>query len=70
MLSAGKFVETIEQRQGFKISCIEEIALINKWIKKEKMKLAIKKNKNSNYGKYLSKLYNNFANKKTKTLYK
>jgi glucose-1-phosphate thymidylyltransferase len=70
MLSAGKFVETIEQRQGFKISCIEEIALNNKWIKKEKMKLAIKKNKNSNYGKYLSKLYNNFANKKTKTLYK
>jgi glucose-1-phosphate thymidylyltransferase len=67
MLSAGKFVETIEQRQGFKIACIEEIALNNKWINKKKMKLAIKKNKNSNYGDYLSKIYNNFANNITST---
>ena len=29
------FVSTIENRQGFKIACLEEIALNNKWIKKK-----------------------------------
>ena len=59
MLTAGKFVETIEQRQGFKIACIEEIALNKKWINKKKFLTAIKKNENSSYGKYLLKIYNN-----------
>lgn len=60
MLSAGKFVETIEQRQGFKIACIEEIALNKGWINKKKFFLSIKKNKKSSYGKYLLKIYKNY----------
>lgn len=32
LLEAGQFVETIQKRQGYKIACLEEIALRNKWI--------------------------------------
>jgi glucose-1-phosphate thymidylyltransferase len=35
LLDAGRFVQTIEQRQGYKIACIEEIAFNNGWIKLE-----------------------------------
>lgn len=55
MLSASKFVQIIEQRQGFKIACIEEIAYRKKWINKKKLLQTIKKFKNSEYGKYLNK---------------
>ena len=37
LLSAGSYVETIEKRQGFKIACLEEIALRNEWITKEQV---------------------------------
>ena len=33
------FVSAIENRQGFKIACIEEIALNNKWIKRKEIKV-------------------------------
>jgi len=36
------FVQAVENRQGLKIACIEEIALLNKWINKEKIKRSIK----------------------------
>ena len=36
------FVSSIENRQGFKIACIEEIAYLNKWIVKKKIQNAIK----------------------------
>lgn len=58
MLSAGKFVETIEQRQGFKIACIEEIAYKKKWINQKKLSKIIKKFKSSNYGNYLKLVLN------------
>lgn len=35
LLEAGQFVETIQKRQGFKIACLEEIAIRNRWIKIE-----------------------------------
>ncbi len=56
MLEASLFVETIEKRQGFKIACLEEIALNNKWINKKQLKNQIKLLKNSEYGNYLSGL--------------
>jgi glucose-1-phosphate thymidylyltransferase len=50
------FVQAIENRQGFKIACIEEISLSNKWIGKKEIINSIKFYGNSNYSKYLKKL--------------
>ncbi|RYU44055.1 glucose-1-phosphate thymidylyltransferase [Aliivibrio finisterrensis] len=53
LLEAGQFVATIENRQGYKIACLEEIALKNGWLtKKEVISLAQSLKKNS-YGQYL-----------------
>jgi len=52
------FVETIEKRQGFKIACLEEIALNNTWLSIDDIsKLAIPMMNNS-YGQYLLNLVN------------
>ena len=50
------FVQAIENRQGLKIACIEEIALLNKWINKEKIKRSIKFYGKCSYSEYLKKL--------------
>tara|TARA_Y100000591_G_scaffold289687_1_gene274956 strand:+ start:2696 stop:3133 length:438 start_codon:yes stop_codon:yes gene_type:complete len=50
------FVSAIENRQGFKIACLEEIAYGNGWIKKKNIKKAIKFYGNCEYSKYLNKL--------------
>jgi len=50
------FVSAIENRQGIKIACLEEIALQNKWIEKKQIKNSIKFYGNCNYSKYLAKL--------------
>ena len=50
------FVSAIENRQGFKIACLEEIALNNKWISKKIINESIKFYGNCDYSKYLSKL--------------
>ena len=50
------FVSAVENRQGVKIACIEEIAYINKWIKKNNIKKSIKFYGNCDYSKYLNKL--------------
>ena len=50
------FVSAIENRQGFKISCIEEIALNNKWINKKNIMEAIKFYGKCQYSDYLKKL--------------
>ena len=57
--NASNFVSTIEKRQGLKISCLEEIALKNKWIGKKHLKMAIKHYGQCDYSKYLKKLLNN-----------
>ena len=53
---AGAFVSSIENRQGFKIACLEEIALNNKWIGKKEIKKAIRFYGNCNYSIYLQDL--------------
>ena len=50
------FVSAIENQQGFKIACLEEIALNNKWIKKKDVVKAIKFYGNCEYSKYLKKI--------------
>ena len=50
------FVQAIENRQGFKIACIEEIALLNKWINKKDILNSIKFYGNCEYSSYLKRL--------------
>jgi glucose-1-phosphate thymidylyltransferase len=53
VLNASFFVKTIEERQGFKIACIEEIAYRNNWISLDQLKQLARKLPNSEYGRYL-----------------
>ena len=50
------FVSAIENRQGFKIACLEEIALNNKWIDKKQLISAVKFYGNCSYSDYIKKL--------------
>jgi len=50
------FVEAIENRQGLKIACIEEIAFKNRWINSKNIKNSIKFYGNCKYSEYLKKL--------------
>ena len=52
----SNFVSSVENRQGFKIACLEEIALNNYWIKKKDIISAIKFYGNCEYSKYLKNL--------------
>jgi len=54
--STSNFVAAIENRQGFKIGCLEEIALNNKWIVKNRIKKAINFYGNCEYSKYLNSI--------------
>src|SRR4029453_5570890 len=53
MLQAGQFVQTIEQRQGLRISCPEEIAWLNGWIDDSQLVELAKPLEKSGYGRYL-----------------
>ncbi|WP_038085484.1 glucose-1-phosphate thymidylyltransferase RfbA [Thioalkalivibrio sp. ALM2T] len=53
LLEAAQFVETIENRQGYKIACLEEIAWRNGWISTEELSAAGKSFSKNSYGKYL-----------------
>ncbi len=53
MLQASNFIETIEQRQGLKVACPEEIAFHNKWITASDIKKLAEPMKKNNYGEYL-----------------
>ena len=60
LIEAGKFVQTIQQRQGLKIACVEKIALSNGWISKNDIKKFIKNKKIDNeYFRYLKKILKN-----------
>ena len=54
LLKASQFVEAVEQRQGLKIACIEEIALRSGFIDLDAFLVLAKKMKGSPYGSYLS----------------
>ena len=52
----SNFVSAIENQQGLKIACLEEIALLNKWISKKNIYNSIKFYGNCEYSRYLKKL--------------
>jgi glucose-1-phosphate thymidylyltransferase len=56
LLQASNFIETIEQRQGLKIACPEEIALREGWITAAQVESIAAPMKNSTYGRYLLRL--------------
>ena len=52
--NTSAFVSALENRQGLKIACLEEIAFNNRWINKKNVVNAIKFYGNCDYSKYLS----------------
>lgn len=56
LLQAANFIATLEQRQGLKASCVEEIAYKRGFIDKEKLIALAEPVKKSQYGKYLLKI--------------
>lgn len=56
LMQAGQFVEVIEERQGLKIGCLEEIAYRKKYIDKEQLKKLAEPLLKSGYGNYLLNL--------------
>ncbi len=56
LLEAGQFVATIEHRQGYKIACLEEIALNRGWLDLASLREAGKRLGKSGYGQYLQRL--------------
>lgn len=56
MLAAANFVETVQNRQGLYVSCIEEIAYRNGWINKAELLEQAQRLGKSEYGQYLKKV--------------
>lgn len=57
LMQAAQFVQVIEERQGLKIGCMEEIALRKGWIDHTKLDVVSEKYGKSSYGLYVKKLY-------------
>ncbi len=58
LLQASNFIATIEQRQGLKVSCIEEIAFLRGYISREQLIELAEPLKNNQYGQYLLRIAN------------
>ena len=58
LVQASNFIHTIEERQGLKVSCIEEIAFLKGYINKEQLLKLAEPLKKNQYGEYLINLAN------------
>lgn len=56
LIEASQFVHTIEKRQGYKVACLEEIALRNKWLTAEQVLTEARIMEKTQYGQYLFQL--------------
>nr|AXY99651.1 rmlA [Proteus mirabilis] len=56
LIEAGNFIQTLEERQGLKVSCPEEIAYRKGFINKEQVEILAKPLSKNDYGKYLLKM--------------
>ena len=59
LLQASMFIETIENRQGLKVACLEEIAFLNGYIDEDALEEAANRYSKSGYGKYLQQVLDN-----------
>lgn len=58
LLQASSFIQTIEERQGLKVSCPEEIAFRRGWISRAQLALLVAQHGKSSYARYLDDLLN------------
>lgn len=65
MLQASNFVESIEERQGLKVACLEEIAFRKRYITKEQLEELAKPLLKNQYGQYLMKIMNERIKKRS-----
>lgn len=56
MMKAGQYIQILEERQGIKVACIEEIAYIQKFINRAQLEALIAKIGNNSYSDYLKNL--------------
>ncbi len=56
LIQAGEFVRAIEQRQGLKLACPEEVALVKGWIAPDELRKQADRYRGSDYGAYLDNL--------------
>ena len=56
LLTAGHFVKAIEESQGLKIGCLEEIAFTNGWINYKTINMQRKLLSRTSYGKYILRI--------------
>jgi glucose-1-phosphate thymidylyltransferase len=61
---ASSFVQTIQERQGIKIACLEEIAYQKGFIDSRKLLAATEKHASSEYGEYLLEVYERASSEK------
>ena len=56
LMEASLFVQTIQNRQGYKVACLEEIAFNQGWLSKDKIRQIAHQSLENNYGQYLMSL--------------
>jgi glucose-1-phosphate thymidylyltransferase len=56
LLASAQFVQTLEERQGLKIACLEEIALVKGFINIEQFSRLVAEAGNNSYGRYLKQV--------------
>lgn len=61
LLEAGQFIATIENRQGLKVACPEEIAFRKKWISRSNLEVLARPLLKNQYGQYLNQIINERA---------
>ena len=61
LMAAGQFVQVIEERQGLKIACLEELGYRNGWITKEKLMKIVVSLGNTPYGNYVKMIAEQYS---------
>lgn len=56
LMEAGRYVQTIEHRQGLKVACLEEIGYHNGWLSKDRLMKQAEALKKTGYGQYLARV--------------